>query len=90
MYEGCFLSFEDQSRNLTEIALTSFKVDFEKPEIIDHTWKRGSQTGNRDSDDDNSVYYATDSDNISLDLEFSDNDGNYIKKGLFWLKLILL
>ena len=82
MYEGCYLSFEDQSRNLTEIALTPFKVDFEKPEIINHTWKRGLQTGNRDSDDDNSVYY-NDSDNISLYLEFSDNDGNYIKKGLF-------
>ena len=45
--------------------------------------EKGSQTGNRDSDDDNSVYYATDSDNISLYLEFSDNDGNYIKMGLF-------
>ena len=83
IYEGCYLVFEDQSRNLTEVAITTFKVDAIKPSISNVVWKRGLQSGVRDSGGNSPYFYITHADNLSLIFDVSDNDDNYIKTTFF-------
>ena len=80
VYEGYYLCFEDQSLNLTQIPITSFRIDDVKPVVSNIDFQRGLQSGIRASGENSLNYYVTDLSDLSLSFDATDNNENYISE----------